>query len=191
MHYFVTEMCTNVHISVTKWCIVKYVTGVLWDLWDWSINVCLMVFVAWFQMQDVRWNQNNHAHFPRLIVVSNLSILPLPFSVTSLVLEQSCNIAPLYLKHHLWRTRIKESRETLRTAYIQTTKRHKAKSWGSVIGSTRWYWTLRWLGLANKSQKAKTLGSTLIRHRWHFRVESMSNRRRTGGLCHLGWCWEV
>ena len=22
MHYFVTEMCTHVHISVTKWCIV-------------------------------------------------------------------------------------------------------------------------------------------------------------------------
>ena len=24
MHYFVTEMCTYVHISVTKWCIVGY-----------------------------------------------------------------------------------------------------------------------------------------------------------------------
>ena len=32
MHHFVTEMCTNVHISVTKWCIVGYGTGTLWDL---------------------------------------------------------------------------------------------------------------------------------------------------------------
>ena len=32
MHHFVTEMCTHVHISVTKWCIVGYGTGVLWDL---------------------------------------------------------------------------------------------------------------------------------------------------------------
>ena len=36
-HHFVTEMCTNVHISVTKWCIMGYATGVLWDLWDGSI----------------------------------------------------------------------------------------------------------------------------------------------------------
>ena len=24
MRYFVTEMCTGVHISVTKWCSVQY-----------------------------------------------------------------------------------------------------------------------------------------------------------------------
>ena len=30
MHHFVTEMCTSVHISVTKWCIVGYGTGALW-----------------------------------------------------------------------------------------------------------------------------------------------------------------
>ena len=30
--FFVTEMCTYVHISVTKWCIVGYGTGALWDL---------------------------------------------------------------------------------------------------------------------------------------------------------------
>ena len=32
MHHFVTEMCTHVRISVTKWCIVGYGTGALWDL---------------------------------------------------------------------------------------------------------------------------------------------------------------
>ena len=34
MHHFVTEMCTCVHISVTKWCIVGYFSDALWDLWN-------------------------------------------------------------------------------------------------------------------------------------------------------------
>ena len=34
MHHFVTEMCTHVHISATKWCIVGYGTDALWDLWN-------------------------------------------------------------------------------------------------------------------------------------------------------------
>ena len=33
MHHFVTEMCTHVHISVTKRCIVGYLSNALWDLW--------------------------------------------------------------------------------------------------------------------------------------------------------------
>ena len=28
MYHYVTEMCTHVHISVTKWCIVGYVNEV-------------------------------------------------------------------------------------------------------------------------------------------------------------------
>ena len=32
MHHFVTEMCTHVHISVTKCCIVGFGTIALWDL---------------------------------------------------------------------------------------------------------------------------------------------------------------
>ena len=38
MHHFVTEMCTQVHISVAKWYIVGYETDALWDLWDWSVR---------------------------------------------------------------------------------------------------------------------------------------------------------
>ena len=34
MHHFVTEMCTYVHISVTKWCIVGYGIGAVCDLCD-------------------------------------------------------------------------------------------------------------------------------------------------------------
>ena len=32
VHHFVAEMWTLVHIFVTKWCIVGYGTGALWDL---------------------------------------------------------------------------------------------------------------------------------------------------------------
>ena len=39
MHHFLTEMCTCVHISVTKWCIVGYLSDALWDLWDGSIII--------------------------------------------------------------------------------------------------------------------------------------------------------
>ena len=38
-HHFVTEMCARVHISVTKWCNVGYLSGELWDLWDGSVKV--------------------------------------------------------------------------------------------------------------------------------------------------------
>ena len=36
-HHFVAEMCTCVHISVAKWCIVGYLSNALWVLWDGSI----------------------------------------------------------------------------------------------------------------------------------------------------------
>ena len=37
MQHFVTEIRTCVHISVTKWCIVGYLSDAFWDLWDGSI----------------------------------------------------------------------------------------------------------------------------------------------------------
>ena len=40
IHHF-NRNCTGVHISVTKWCIVGYGTGALWDLWNWSIRFSL------------------------------------------------------------------------------------------------------------------------------------------------------
>ena len=39
MHNFVTEMCTHVHISVTKWCIMGYLFNAFWDLWALSLLV--------------------------------------------------------------------------------------------------------------------------------------------------------
>ena len=38
MHHFVTEMCICVHISVTKWYIVGYLSNTLWNLHYGSIN---------------------------------------------------------------------------------------------------------------------------------------------------------
>ena len=32
LHHFVTEMCTRVHISVTKWCIAGYLSDAPWNL---------------------------------------------------------------------------------------------------------------------------------------------------------------
>ena len=37
MHNFATEMCTHVHISFTKWCILGYGTSALWNLCNVSI----------------------------------------------------------------------------------------------------------------------------------------------------------
>ena len=36
MHYFVTEICICVHISVTKWCIVGYVLCTVYNLWPYD-----------------------------------------------------------------------------------------------------------------------------------------------------------
>ena len=41
MHYSVTEMCSCVHISVRKWCILRYGTGALWDFLDGFIETAL------------------------------------------------------------------------------------------------------------------------------------------------------
>ena len=47
MHHFVTEMCTCVHISVTKWCIVGYLSSALQDLGEGSISQPFKEFL-WF-----------------------------------------------------------------------------------------------------------------------------------------------
>ena len=41
MHHFVKGICTCVHISITKWCIVGYLTNALWELWDRSDDLVL------------------------------------------------------------------------------------------------------------------------------------------------------
>ena len=54
MNHFVTEMCTHVHISVTKWCIVGYGTGALWDLCNRSIGHP-RILAIWVDVYPVCW----------------------------------------------------------------------------------------------------------------------------------------
>ena len=88
MHNFVTEMCTCVHISITKWCIMGYSSGALWDCgnthscfwekmgWLWSckpymyihLTLCVMVMSCQeltFHMAGPSWGESKcHRWFP-------------------------------------------------------------------------------------------------------------------------------
>ena len=58
MQHFVAEMCTRVHISVTKCCIVGYWSDALWDLWDGSISWESFWLAIYFHQKDMKilWN---------------------------------------------------------------------------------------------------------------------------------------
>ena len=56
MHHFVTEMCTYVHISVTKWCIVGYLSDALWDWRNGSVCHWSCLTHWWhFEMHFPEW----------------------------------------------------------------------------------------------------------------------------------------
>ena len=60
MHHFVTEMRTYVHISVTEWCIMGYLSDALWDLWDGFLHdlsheLCCIA-MCWASLCVVRHN---------------------------------------------------------------------------------------------------------------------------------------
>ena len=87
MHHVVTEMCTHVHISVTKKCIVGYRTGALWDLWCGSATVLsthpCVFSCLWFNslMRAARiYIYNHHMYvsavkwFPKKIFIKENSI---------------------------------------------------------------------------------------------------------------------
>ena len=56
MHHFVTEICTHVHISVTKWCIGGYLSNASWDMWDWSIAMLYILY--WVMIDSARMKPN-------------------------------------------------------------------------------------------------------------------------------------
>ena len=64
MHHFVTEMCTWVHISVTKWCFVGYLSDTLWALWDASIRPVLWLLLLWLWLlgQIISSHKINYIH---------------------------------------------------------------------------------------------------------------------------------
>ena len=61
MHHFVTEMCAHGHISVTKWCMVGYGTGALWDLCNMPIAELIEYLVEYSLVTIVlslQWRHN-------------------------------------------------------------------------------------------------------------------------------------
>ena len=56
MHHFVTEMCTHVHISATKCCIVGYGTDAFWDLWDGPIGRAYVTACCWSGNTQLSWS---------------------------------------------------------------------------------------------------------------------------------------
>ena len=42
MHHFVTEMCTCMHFSVAKCCIVRHLSNALWDIYLMHCGICEM-----------------------------------------------------------------------------------------------------------------------------------------------------
>ena len=66
VHHFVTEMCTRVYISVTKWCTVRYGTGAIWYLWVWSIDAAGSSLVLWLlHFQHVKQHKNKNSKTSR------------------------------------------------------------------------------------------------------------------------------
>ena len=70
MHYFATELCTHVHISVTKWCIMGYGTFALWDLCHTSFAPFWINHDVWIKIETFSskrefkrayyWVKDNH-----------------------------------------------------------------------------------------------------------------------------------
>ena len=60
--HFVTEMWTCVHISVTNWCIVGYLSSSSWDLWGGSNDLILCLYSPGEQM----WGEKCYHQKPLL-----------------------------------------------------------------------------------------------------------------------------
>ena len=89
MHHFVTEMCTYVHISVTKWYILGYGSIALCDLWIMSVLIpvtlgswnlssgsyCWQVLRQWLVAKTMTSHSLNQS-WPDS--VSSISVMPWP-----------------------------------------------------------------------------------------------------------------
>ena len=71
MHHFVAEMCTPVHMSVTKWYIAGYGTDALWDLCDKFIGWCNTAMAESTRLQT----HQNKTHILPLQVGFSVSFL--------------------------------------------------------------------------------------------------------------------
>ena len=72
MRHFVTEMCAYVHISVIKWCIVRYETDALRDIFQEQTLVRLKIKTLLFSMTKLQMSSAQFRSF-----CSDLNVLTL------------------------------------------------------------------------------------------------------------------
>ena len=71
MHHFVTETCTCVHISATKWCIMGYSSNALWYLWGGSISLTLVLIDIYC---NNIWGSTYKSNLSKLQVLQNKAV---------------------------------------------------------------------------------------------------------------------
>ena len=78
MHHFESEICTCVHISVTKWCTVGYGIGALWDFCEIALlRKRVSPEVAVTAYSSVRWFicKENFQFYKGVSIIKSLSYL--------------------------------------------------------------------------------------------------------------------
>ena len=94
MQHCATEICISVHISVTKWCIVRHLSDALWDLWDEPIPcICstLLVKTQYEHPTQQSWCSEQILHGCVIIRLSGVHAL-LEGIGCALSIGISCNI---------------------------------------------------------------------------------------------------
>ena len=54
MHQFLTEMCTNVHISITKWCILGYFVWCIKGFVGWQVEWIYCLVMCWLNYELIK-----------------------------------------------------------------------------------------------------------------------------------------
>ena len=102
MCHFVTEMCIYVHISVTKWCIVGYLSGALWDFWSETGLFC-MKFRAWSHYWSIIYSQIMcHWRGPRWPCIYNIFHIYIYESVNKIINGSCDGFSPVLSQTIIW-----------------------------------------------------------------------------------------
>ena len=89
MHHFLTEMYAHVHISVTKWCIVRCRTGALWDMGLVPCGICAT---------DLLWG----VYEPSQICKASIPMLSLPARKCKRYVNHNFDIEDEYIFQRTW-----------------------------------------------------------------------------------------
>ena len=106
IHHFVTEMCTSVHISVTKRCIVGYLSDALWDLWNgpnWPIfEIEPSVGITAVSLFEVSFFLVMVGFFYLAASWTNAHLLQIRNSETNSIVVSNINMKPRHCAVHSW-----------------------------------------------------------------------------------------